>query len=374
MQQIPIFNVSLQHNLFDEASQGAYNKWKYLITDKNGKQRHIWIKAGSKPFGLYNHESIMEVIASYLAYDLGLVGTGVDILQYKPCLLKIKELDGTIVNSIGCYSYDFTEQNGKDIGDEVINLYDLLHYSSNTLGYKQAIELVSKKTNGQITPQQYRQYLDTTILLDSLVLNADRHPGNLAIIQNRNTGRYRLSPIFDFGLGIKGLSNIHERTPDFEDYLMDDEYRPAKPFSDYFDAQLVLTRFKRNSVENAKLRQLGNSFIQKTKTNKCHTSNMLNMLFLYFSSKDEYLPKWNTEQRKKIDFIRQQMWGKENWEKGSLVDNPFTLKERDYILQVIKRRIEVVIFGQPLIEFGHQATQRLNKEIERLLEENRKVG
>lgn len=370
MQQIPTFKVSIQNNLLDEASQGAYNKWKYLITNKEGQSRHIWIKAGSKPFGLYNHESIMEVITSCLVTDLGLIGTGVDILQYKPCLLKIREIDGSLVNSIGCYSYDFTEQNGKNIGDEVVNLYDFLHYSSNTLGYRQCIMLVYEKTKGQITPQQYRQYLDTTIFLDSLVLNVDRHPGNLGVLSNRYTGNYRLSPIFDFGLGIKGLSNIHERTPDFEDYLMDDEYRPAKPFSDYFDAQITLTEFKRNPVANARLKQLGNLFIQKYKSNKSYTVKMLNMLFIYFGSKDEYLVEWTPEQRARVDIMRQQIWGKENWKKGSLVDNPFTLKERDYILQVIKRRIEVVMLGQPLIEFGQQATQRLNREIERLAEEN----
>lgn len=43
-------------------------------------------------------------------------------------------------------------------------------------------------------------YLKTIILLDMLISNRDRHFGNLGVIYNQKTGRFRVPPIFDNGL------------------------------------------------------------------------------------------------------------------------------------------------------------------------------
>ena len=63
-------------------------------------------------------------------------------------------------------------------------------------GYKALIADVKK-----VFKVDYRQRLDETLLLDFLILNADRHLGNLGLIV-RNKGVVKPAPIFDSGMSL----------------------------------------------------------------------------------------------------------------------------------------------------------------------------
>lgn len=304
-----VFNLRVKDKIKEEASMGCYNKWK--IKDK---EHYLWVKSGDYIFNNYNHEGVMEVVTSSLAKELGIK----DVVQYYPCVLNIEELDGTISHSIGCYSYQFTAEN-----EEVVSFDDL---GENCKNYEVLIRNVARKTN--ISTEDIRDYIDRCLLIDSLVLNGDRHLGNLAVIKNQSTGKYRLCPVFDFGLALHGLATSPTEIQKFSDYELT-EYR-AKPFSESHDAQLELTHYKDNIDGKIELLHM----IENNTIN--NTMNHINRMFACFGY--DYLSNWNSEQREKADKFRRLY----------KIEFPMLLGERYYLISAIKRRMEVVLAGKTM--------------------------
>lgn len=324
-----IFNLRMKDKIKEEASSGCYNKWK-LKYNKNGETVWIWVKSGYQFFEDYCHEGVMEVIASNLAKDLGIK----DVVEYFPCVLNIEELNGNISRSIGCYSFQFTNDN-----EEVVSFDDLEVSSHN---YNNNIKGIAAKTN--INELEVRDYIDRCLLIDSLILNIDRHLGNLAVIKNSKTGKYRLCPVFDFGLSMNAAVTTSVDIQDFSDYELDN-YR-AKPYSVCHDAQIELTHYKDNidgrieTLHMAEDRKLNNTL-------KC-----INKMFICFGT--DYLDYWNPEQREKANNYR-------NIYKLTL---PIGLGERHYIISTIKRRIEVVLAGKAMPY--KMCQDKIDQEIEML--------
>ena len=82
---------------------------------------------------------------------------------------------------------------------------------------------------------QFGDYLSTIIALDAVFLNEDRHTNNLAVIFNEETEKYRLCPLFDFGLSF--LSDMNDYPMGQDTYSMIPRVQ-AKPFDDSFIEQL----------------------------------------------------------------------------------------------------------------------------------------
>ena len=119
----------------------------------------------------------------------------------------------------GCKSYSFLEDGdhfisiqklyknytGKDISDKIREFNNCIDR------YNYILDFVKKNTNLDIT-----EYLQNTFALDLLILNPDRHFGNLGIILTKNN-EFKIAPIFDNG---QGLFQNFQITPP---YLSDEE-------------------------------------------------------------------------------------------------------------------------------------------------------
>ena len=321
----PIFDLKVKDSLKKEASGGNYNKWKIKYDN-----RWIWIKAGSDFMGSYAHEGVMEVVASNLAKELGIN----DVTEYFPCVLHIKELNGEFTNSIGCYSYDFTEEN-----EEVVS-FDDLKVSSGF--YNADIRNIAEITD--ISEDEIRDYVDRCLLIDSLVLNTDRHYGNLAVIKNKVTGKYRLCPVFDFGLALGGLSYTSVEEKAFSDYELSN-YR-AKPYSNSHDAQLDLTRYKDNIDGRIETIHMDEG------ANWGKVVKVIDRMFGCFGI--GYLDNWTQGAMNLADTCRSMY----------CLQTPLTKGDRYYIISTIKRRMEVILLGKAMPYSMCQ--DKIDKEIEML--------
>jgi len=323
-----IFNLKMKNKIKEEASNGHYNKWKMRVgTGEDVK--YIWIKSGDYIFNNYNHEGIMEVVASNLTIDLGIK----DVTRYYPCVLNIEELDGSITRSIGCYSFQFTNED-----EEVVTFRDL---GTDYYNYGNVIKRTAEKTG--ISEDDIRDYIDRCLLIDGLIFNPDRHFDNLAVIKNQITGKYRLCPVFDFGLALDGLATLHVQIQDYCD--PEASNYQAKPFCARHDAQLKLTHFKDSIEGKIELLHMKNNSIS-------NTLNIINRMFACFGY--DYLNTWDVNQRTKAEELREVYQ----------VELPMLLSEQQYITSVIKRRIEVVLGGVPINDrIGQETIDRMYDQV-----------
>ena len=148
--------------------------------------------------------------------------------------------------------------------------------------------------------------------------------------------------MLDFGLALKGLSTISVHNNKFSDYELDDY--PSQPFSIKHDAQVALTKYKENNEEIKKLREMAKSIN--------NTIAIINKMFACFGF--DYINTWDDKRRRIADEYR----------RAYNVEYPFCLVERNYIISVIKRRIEVVMEGK---EMPYEMCQdSIDREIELL--------
>lgn len=322
-EKIPIFKVSKIDCMDTEASTGSYAKWKKAVTVK-GKKRYIWIKASDMEFGCYGKESLMEVVVYLLAEALNIKG----VLMYKPCILDITELNGDVIRTVGCYSFDFTLEN-----EELVPLYSLLgKRQSTSADYRAVIEKMSNTT--KISDAEIRNYIDKNILIDALVLNTDRHTGNFGAIKNRVTGQYRVAPVFDNGYALKGLCDGISKEFTDEDMI---DYN-VKPFDDFVDVEMTFTNYSKHDLVQMYININIDKLIE-----------FINVYFEYFGY--GYNESWSEEKRAKVDKLR----SKYN------VKTDYIDSNRTFLISAIKRRIDVVLGGQPIENEWY--AEQINKRI-----------
>ena len=200
-------------------SNGWLMKWH--IRDK-------WLKSPGYIY-YYMWDSYSEVIASAIARDLGIQRH----LDYKLCILNI---DG--VRVIGCESKDYKYNNYTEI--TLQKMLDFGYIScikrSGYNGYNRLIAEIKSRFNVDI-----RDYLEDTILLDSIILNTDRNPWNMSILVDRNIQGYECK-IYDSGRSL-GLAGYKEG--EFWEEAMYSSGEMAEPFSMYYEEQLKYIRNNR---------------------------------------------------------------------------------------------------------------------------------
>lgn len=308
--KIPVFAVSKIDCLNTEASMGSYAKWKKVVSVK-GQKRYIWIKASDMEFGCYGKESMMEVVVYLLAEALNIKG----VLMYKPCILDITELNGDVIRTMGCYSFDFNKEN-----EELVPLYTLLGKSQSACAaYNHVIEKMSTVTG--LSKVDIRNYIDNNILIDALVLNTDRHTGNYGAIKNRVTGQYRIAPIFDNGYALKGLSDGISK-----EFTDDDMYDyNVKPFDDYPDVQMTFTNYSKRDLMQMNVNMNIENVVE-----------FINKYFEYFGF--GYDDSWTEEKRAEVDKLREKY--------NTRTD--FINNNRTFLISALKRRLAVVLGGEPI--------------------------
>lgn len=207
------FNLSSSSGLDYRASDGRLLKWWI-----GGEMVKTSTLSPLTNYTSFMYESISEVIVYRLFTELGILNT----LRYDLCHITLDNLD-----CIGCYSTNFLAHKGEqyiDIGKLVMGGLVVGQ------AYK---DLVTSLTPYIPT---FRPYIDETLILDALIINTDRHLGNIGIIYDTQANTYRLPPIFDNGDSLFGGKQVDdlEYSPDLLRYVN------ARPFHPIFATQLML--------------------------------------------------------------------------------------------------------------------------------------
>lgn len=159
----------------DNTSDGWLKK-KWII--RNGER--CLVKTGSSPF---NQEPFNEVIASYIAEQLG-----IDSVQYD---LYEDEQQG--VCSI-CRNFITKDT-------ELVSAYalaQLKHKSAGVSLYAHLSEMAEEQGISNAT-----ESIDNMLVLDYIIANKDRHAGNFGFIREVNTLKYiGAAPIYDSGTSL----------------------------------------------------------------------------------------------------------------------------------------------------------------------------
>ena len=168
----------------------------------------------------FMYESISEVIVSKIGKALGY-----NVVDYKLCKVVI---DNNI-ECIACESVDFTGGGNYISFGKLILENNLTGIQINApSSYNKLLYYLNRSCNG------VRGYIDSNIVLDYIILNDDRHFGNLGLILR--DGKIVLAPIFDNGNGLLGHKHIDGIKYDSSIAKV----LRCKPFHYDFDRQLSL--------------------------------------------------------------------------------------------------------------------------------------
>ena len=306
------FNLREEDIVKQDLSEGFCMKWKKQVVVQ-GKPKTIWIKAGSYIWGGYEHDSLGEVIASQVAEDLQIK----DVVRYKPCILNITESSGQQRRTIGCYSFDFTQPD-----EEVISLLHLLGYECDDAEYSIVMRDTLKRT--ELQPKEFDDYIKRVMTLDAVILNEDRRLGNLAVLKNKQTGKFRICPIFDNGQCFSLVGSRWNYDGIYNDFHVSNI--KCKPFESMHDRQLEIVGVNKEALKE-KQQRLG--------LNLNKTIALVNKLYEIFGyGFDE---SWSLEKRIEVQRLRKAV---------GEVDEPILLYERNFIIALLKRRFEIVMCGQ----------------------------
>lgn len=188
-----IIHVSDKETLVTTASKGDQSKWR--VGTK-------WIKADTQGF-----EGLAEEFTSLFLSCI----ENIDYVAYFSCYIEKDNKE----SMLGCYSEDMFK-NKNEVFVTLHKLYeqqglvfeDTLKNKSTEGCVTQTIEFIKKHFKVDIT-----LYLLETLYIDNLILNEDRHPSNLGLIRNIETGKYRVAPIFDNGLAFLARANHWGNVP-----------------------------------------------------------------------------------------------------------------------------------------------------------------
>lgn len=210
--------------LLSSTSKGNQIKWFY---------NNEYLKADSM-----GYEGLAEAFVSEL--ESRIVNPDFCYVDYQMCIIReISSDSGDSTDYTGCRSKNMLHD-----GEFLLSVYRMLEtrYSKNKVnsilnGYGREIVdfvlgMVEEVTS--IKSSVFRTYLAHMLMLDAIVLNEDRHLGNISLIKSVNGG-YRLSPIFDNGLSL--MSDTLQYRFD-KPYLINIRKVKSRPFSSSFLKQL----------------------------------------------------------------------------------------------------------------------------------------
>lgn len=331
---LPIFKLSLANSIRDEATSGYCTKWRKKIK-VNGEDKYIWIKLGANTWGGYDHQSLAEVAVSYIAKDLGI---DKHFLMYKPCICEfMDEAEMRTERVLGCYSYEMIDPNEEELipishleVDFNINTIDCVTKEEALLKqYSEFIRRVCDATG--INKEKFKEYIDMTILIDELVMNTDRRLGNLAVIKNIHTGKYRIAPIFDTGQSFLLFNDQWDESGNWSDSELDNVF--SKNFLDRsnmirHDELLIVTEYF-CTPEGIKIRE------ELAKKNFNKTIQVLKTIYESIGfGVDE---SWTQEDRRRVEQLRLMNHGR--------IDNPILIPERNFMINLLKGRKRTVLDG-----------------------------
>lgn len=201
--------LSWAHARTSSGTAGTFLKSQSSIS---GKKIYYKLSNYDSERGIIGHECINEIIVDRLLDILK-----IEHLSYELIHADIM-IDGNIYETWLCASQDF-----KDRGETKAALDD--YYQINRIGNETHYEFCVN--NG------WREYIDTMLVIDYLILNRDRHGANIEVLRNSRKKTLRIAPLFDHGLSLLCSCYNESEIQDFD--IMSD-----KPCQNYIGSRSTL--------------------------------------------------------------------------------------------------------------------------------------
>lgn len=223
----------LTHLKWSHARNSSGTAGTFLKSQSTVSGKKIYYKLSNydSEKGIVGHECVNEIIVDRLLTILG-----VEHLEYQLIHAEI-ELDGKIVDTWLCASGDF-KQKGET--KSALDNYYQINKEANETRYEFCVN------------RGWRNYIDTMLAVDYLILNRDRHGANIEVLRNARKREIRIAPLFDHGLSFMCYCYSDEEIERF-DILAD---KPCQNFiggrSAFENLNLIANK---NEVFRSKLKQ-----------------------------------------------------------------------------------------------------------------------
>ena len=184
----------MESRLIREKQDLTYLKWAHIRysggttgtflkseSDIDGVKKYYKLSNYNSANGVVGHECVNELIVDRL-----LTVMGIEHLSYELVNADIV-IDGKKHSTYLCVSEDFRKR-----GESKIALES--YYRMNALKGESHYDFCVR--NG------WKDYIETMMLVDFLILNRDRHGANIEIIRNSEAHTVGIAPLFDHGLSL----------------------------------------------------------------------------------------------------------------------------------------------------------------------------
>ena len=162
-------------------SSGTAGTFLKSQSDMHGNKKYYKLSNFDPVKGVVGHECINEIIVDRL---LGILG--VEHLNYELIYADI-EIEGRTYSTYLCASEDFKQRGESKTALD--NFYSL-NVKNGESHYDFCVRL------------GWRDYVDTMIAVDYIILNRDRHGANIEVLRNSRNHTLRPAPLFDHGLSL----------------------------------------------------------------------------------------------------------------------------------------------------------------------------
>jgi len=164
------------HARHSSGTAGTFLKSQSVIS---GEKIYYKLSGFDSEKGIVGHECVNEIIVDRLLTILG-----VEHLEYQLIHADI-EIDGKIYDTWLCESKDFKKRGERKAA---LDNYYQINKKLDESRYEFCVN------NG------WKEYIDTMLAVDFLILNRDRHGANIEVLQNGREHTIRIAPLFDHGL------------------------------------------------------------------------------------------------------------------------------------------------------------------------------
>ena len=186
-------------------SSGTAGSFLKAYEERGGRKRYFKLSSFDAFQGITGHECVNELIADRLLTRLG-----IPHLSYTLIHANV-QIDGADYCTWLCASDDFKEPG------ESKTAFDVFFQMERLTG-ESAFAFCGRKG--------WKEWAEQILLVDYLVLNRDRHGGNIEILQNRSARTVCPAPLFDHGLSLMCSCHEEEALAKFD--VMED--RPVQSF------------------------------------------------------------------------------------------------------------------------------------------------
>ena len=184
----------MKSQIIKEKQDLTYLKWSHIRSSSgtagtflksestiDGIKKYYKLSNFDSVNGVVGHECINELIVDRLLTLLE-----VEHLSYELIHADI-DIEGNIYDTYLCASENFKKRN-----ESKIALDDF--YRINAQKGESHYDFCVR--------QGWKEYIDTLIVVDYLILNRDRHGANIEVLRNARAHTLRIAPLFDHGLSL----------------------------------------------------------------------------------------------------------------------------------------------------------------------------